>query len=77
MNTHTLESEDKINKITSVPQALVAIASVICAFTMVIVIMIGIFARDQMIVAAYIAGVLSLMGLGMGAIAVKSANHRQ
>jgi len=53
-------------------RALVSIASVVCTFVFLIVIMIGVFARDQMIVAAYIAAALAVMGVALGALAVRA-----
>jgi hypothetical protein len=48
-------------------RALVLIAAVVCTFVFLIVIMIGVFASDQMIIAAYIAVALGAMGVRAGA----------
>jgi len=50
------------NKTTSI---LVQIAAVICIFTVAIVAIFAIFAKEQMLIAAYIVGALCVMGLGM------------
>ena len=47
----------------------VSIASVVCTFVFLIVIMFAIFAKDQMIVAAYIAAALAAMGVCLALIA--------
>jgi hypothetical protein len=51
----------------------VAIAAVICTFVFLTVIMVGVFASDQMIVAAYIAAALAMMGAALGALAVRAS----
>ncbi len=53
-------------------RALVSIAAVVCTFVFLIVIMIGVFASDQMIVAAYIAIALGAMGVALGALGVRA-----
>lgn len=51
------------------PHPAVSITSVICTFVFLIVLMFAIFAKDQMIVAAYIAAALAAMGVCLALIA--------
>lgn len=51
------------------PHPAVPIASVVCTFVFLIVIVFAIFAKDQIIVAAYITAALAAMGVCLALIA--------
>ncbi len=54
---------------------LVQIAAIIGAFAIPIVAIFAIFAKNQMVVSAYIVGALCIMGLGLGSIYARSQGH--
>ncbi len=78
MTTETLDiqSEHSHFKSMNIPGAIVGLASVICTFTFMIVLMLCIFAREHVMVAAYIAGALGLMGVCLGSMLVKISSHQ-
>jgi len=51
----------------------VGIASVIGGISLCIVIMVAIFAKDQLAVAAWIVAALAIMGLGLGFFASRGS----
>ncbi|MFG0249629.1 MAG: hypothetical protein ACF8OB_12140 [Phycisphaeraceae bacterium JB051] len=63
-------------KSMNIPGAIVGLASVICTFTFMIVLMLCIFAREHVMVAAYIAAALGLMGVCLGSMLVKISSHQ-
>ena len=55
----------------------VGIASVIGGISLCIVVMVAIFAKDQLAVAAWIVAALAIMGLGLGFFASRGRSPNQ